>query len=127
MRVFLAALLLLLAGCGDNDSESGFETPEKDEHGRYVITMQSDRSFSPDKATVPKESAVVFKAELDGCRIQSDPASGPDSKRPGPGTTTNTGLVNKGDSYVWLAPSEAAEFKVSCAAYSQMTMTLRVG
>lgn len=126
MRAWAVGIVLMfcLAGCGDKASDS-IVTPEKDDAGRYVIHLRSDRTFDPDHASVKAGSGVVFKAELEGCWIKSDEPGGPDSKK-GSGTNSNTGLVPKGGEYAWLAV--AGTFHVACSLHEGkgMTMVLEV-
>lgn len=121
MRLVVVALLvpILLAGCGGSaDDGEAFEAPPRDENGRYVITLTSDETFSPRLAEVPVDARVVFRAQLDGCDVRSDPPGGPDSRR----SQYGNGLLPAGGEYGWWAPSQPAEFRLSCTLHEEHDM-----
>lgn len=128
MRLVAVALVLatLLPGCSDGDAADGptFETPPQDGDDRYVITLTRDRTFSPGHAEVPVNARVVFEAELEGCDVRSSLAGGPDSRQ----SQYGNGLLPAGGEYGWWAPSEPAEYSLSCTLHEEngMVGVLRV-
>lgn len=121
MRLVVVAWVLAtaLAGCsGDGDDGPSFETPPQDANGRYVITLTADRTFSPSHAEVPADARVVFKAELNGCDVQSPQAGGPDSRE----SQYGNGLLPAGGEYGWWAPSEPSDFDVVCTLHEENGM-----
>lgn len=59
----LLMITLAFAGCTDGgNGDDGFETPEQDAEGRYIIHMENNK-FVPAQAKVPVGSTVVWIME----------------------------------------------------------------
>lgn len=57
----LLMVTLAFAGCtgGDDNGDGGFETPEQDAEGRYIIRIENNK-FVPAQASVPVGATVVW-------------------------------------------------------------------